>query len=439
MNITVIGLGYVGLVNAVVLASYDHKVIGLDIDKNKVSLLKEGVATIEEPNLQTLLTEAKFNLRFTTNVRDAIRPNNIFLIAVGTPPNDQDGSPDLTAFYQVLDSIASEASRDSFVIIRSTVPIGTNRKTKIYLESRSKYKFEIISFPEFLSQGRAVYDILNPSRIVVGVSSPEAEGVIREYLSDFITRKIDVILTSPENAELIKYASNSFLALKISFINSMARLAEKVGANIEQVAYGMSKDPRIGSAFLKAGLGYGGACLPKDARALEYIGEKQNSELLLIKAMTQINMTQPEFFLEKIYRRYKSLNNLTIAVLGVGYKGGTEDIRSSPAIPVVRALLDKNANIQLYDPLAEDNFHKAFSRFGRIKYCDYAVDALKKADFAVILNDSKEFKLLTNEDFIKNLKEPVVFDGRNLYSLDKMSGVEYHSIGRKTINKLVKY
>ncbi len=436
MNITVIGLGYVGLVNAIVLASYDHKVIGLDIDKNKVSLLKEGVATLEEPNLQTLLTESRMNLRFTTNFKDAIRPNGVFLIAVGTPP-DEDGKPDLSSYYAVLDEIAKEAIRDSYIIVRSTVPVGTCRLTKEYLKKRSKFKFEVIHLPEFLSQGRAVYDILNPSRLVIGIENQEEIEFVKSFAGDLFRRNIPVVVTSLENAEMIKYCSNAFLAMKVSYINSIARLCEKTGTDVEKVAYGMSLDPRIGSSFLKSGIGYGGACLPKDASALWWMGENNEVELPLLKAMTRINDTQPEFFLDKIFKRFKSLNNMTIAVLGVAYKGGTDDIRHSPALTIVKAILSYNTTLNLYDPLAEDNFHKMFSRHTRIKYCDYAKEALKNADFAVILNETSEFKKLTNEDFISLMHQPIVFDGRNLFSLEAMNGVEYHSVGRPTVNKKI--
>lgn len=431
---TFIGLGYVGLVNSIILASFNNSVIGYDIDKEKVSLLKQGVVTIEEPNLQELLTAAQANLRFTSNPKDAIRQSNVLVICVDTPQG-KDGQPDLKHYTEVLDTIAENATQNCCIIIRSTVPVGTNRFTKKYLEERCNYRFQVISMPEFLSQGSAVKDSINPSRLIIGVTSPEAEIFAKTLAGIFVNKKVPLLVTTPETAELIKYASNSFLAMKISYINSISRLCDQVGADIDKVAYGMSLDPRIGSSFLKAGVGYGGSCFPKDTNGLYWISEEESVPLELVKATIVENDAQIQYFLDKVYKRFKSVNNCRVAIFGVGFKGGTEDIRNSPAIPVVKSLLERGAYLSIYDPLAEDNFHKLFSRHTHISYMDYPIDALKNADFVIILNDSEEFKSITASDYINMMKRPIIFDGRNLYKLEDMEGTEYYSIGRPNVRR----
>ncbi|MDD3207563.1 MAG: UDP-glucose/GDP-mannose dehydrogenase family protein [Bacilli bacterium] len=432
MNITVIGQGYVGLVNSVILASFFHNVIGLDSDKNKVALLKQGEATIKEPNLQSLMNDAKDRLRFTTNAKDAIRPNKIIYIAVDTPEG-KDGKPDMTNFNACLDDIAKNAIQDTYVIIRSTVPVGTNTRAKKYLEENSDHKFEVISNPEFLSQGTAVDDMLNPSRIVLGVASKAGEDLMLQMYSNFQKRKIPILVTTPESAELIKYASNNFLAMKISYINEIARLCEIVGADIEEVSVGIGLDPRIGRNYLKAGIGYGGSCFPKDTKALSWLASDREAPLELVKATIKVNNDQPNVLIHKINSHFKTVSNLTIAVLGVAFKAGTEDIRNSPATAIVKHLLEKNARIKVYDSLAIENFQKEMQRHSRIDFSTSILDTLQEADAAVILTDAKELRELDKSCFIDNMKKPVIFDGRNLYKLSNMVGTVYYSIGRKTV------
>ncbi|MFA5481287.1 MAG: UDP-glucose/GDP-mannose dehydrogenase family protein [Bacilli bacterium] len=432
MNITVIGQGYVGLVNSVILASFFHNVIGFDSDKNKVAMLKQGLATIKETNLQSLMDDAKERLRFTTNAKDAIRPNKILYIAVDTPEG-KDGKPDMTNFNACLDDIAKNAIQDTYVVIRSTVPVGTNARAKKYLEDNSEHKFEVISNPEFLSQGQAVVDMLNPSRVILGVSSKAAEDLMMQLYSNHQKRKIPILVTTPESAELIKYASNNFLAMKISYINEIARFCEIVGADIDEVSLGIGLDPRISLNYLKAGIGYGGSCFPKDTKALSWLANERETPLELVKATIKVNNEQPNILINKINSHYRSLSNLTFAVLGVAFKGGTEDIRNSPAITIIKYLLEKNARVRVYDAFAIDNFQKEMQRHSRIDYSLSIIDTLKDADAAIILTDSKELKELDKNCFIDNLKSPVVFDGRNLYKTSAMAGVTYYSIGRKTI------
>lgn len=437
MDITIIGLGYVGLVNAVYLASLGHNVIGYDIDKNKVSLLKQGVSTLEEPHLQELLTASKDNLRLTANHKDAIRQATTVFICVDTPQG-KDGSVDLTNFNNVLDTIASDAIVDQTIVIRSTVPVGINKISKARLESKSSQKFDVISFPEFLSQGKAVDNLIHPYRLILGVNDARGAEIAKSIAQAYLLKKTPVMITTPENAELIKYASNCFLAMKISYINNIAQLCEKVGADVEKVAKGMSLDPRIGDSFLKAGIGYGGSCFPKDTNGLYWIANDNSVPMELMRSTIQVNESQVELFLDKIYKRFRTLANLNIAILGVAFKGETEDVRNSQALPIVKALLDKNVNITIYDPLAMDNFHNVFSRHSHIKYVDYPKDAIKDKDAVLILNDSQEFKDLKSGDFIALMRKPIIFDGRNLYKLEDMKGTEYHSIGRPSLTDKVK-
>jgi UDPglucose 6-dehydrogenase len=432
MNITVIGQGYVGLVNSVILASFFHNVIGLDSDKNKVATLKQGIATIKEPNLQSLMSDAKDRLRFTTNGKDAIRPNKIIYIAVDTPEG-KDGKPDMTNFNACLDDIAKNAIQDTYVVIRSTVPVGTNARVKKYLEENSEHKFEVISNPEFLSQGSAIDDMLNPSRVVIGVASKAGEDFMLQMYANYQKRKIPILITTPESAELIKYASNNFLAMKISYINEIARLCEMVDADIEEVAIGIGLDPRIGRNYLKAGIGYGGSCFPKDTKALSWFANDREVPLELVKATIKVNNEQPSLLMHKINSHFRSLSNLTFAVLGVAFKAGTEDIRNSPATAVVKYLLEKNAYVKVYDALAIENFQKEMQRHSRIEYSTSILDTLKEADAVVILTDAKELKELDKSCFIDNMKKPIIFDGRNLYRPANMVGTTYYSIGRKTV------
>ena len=431
MNVTIIGLGYVGLVNAVVFASYNHDVIGFDVDKEKVSLLKQGISPIDEDGIQILLSEAKHKMRFTTNAKDAIRPNNLISIAVDTPP-DEEGNIDMKNFNDAVELIAENAAQDSIVCIHSTVPLGTNRKVKQYLESHSKYKFEVVSLPMFIREGTALRDFVSPSRIIIGTDSPKVEKEIRSFIESFLVKKVPIMVTTPENAEVIKCASNTYLAMRVSFINEIARICECSGADIDKVSLGISLDPRIGLSYFKPSVGYGGTFYPKDnlqpKNELSILGE----QFVLSRAIIEANKKQIQFFIDKIFKRFKSITNFKVAVLGLSYKGDTEDVRNSPAIKVVRALLDKYAEVYAYDPLGEDNFKKLFIRHTHIHYTDYAKDALSKADFAVILNDSNEFKNLTIDDF-KMMKHMVIFDGKNLYKLENMKGAEYHSVGRPTI------
>ncbi len=437
MEITIIGLGYVGLVNAVYLASLGHKIIGFDIDKNKISLLKQGVSTLEEPNLQEMLTESYLNLRFTSNHKDAIRNAKNIFICVDTP-QEKDGSVNLKNYYSALDMIVQDSTGEQTIVIRSTVPVGTNKATKKYLEDKCGHKFIVISFPEFLSQGHAVENLIHPYRLVIGVNGTHALETAKQVAQSSLIKKATVMITTPENAELIKYASDCFLAMKTSYINDIAKFCELVNADVEKVAKGMALDPRIGDSFLDAGIGYGGVCFPKHGLGLYSLSNEYLHPMDLIKSTVNINQSMVNFFLDKIYKRFRNVANLRCAVLGVSIHGDTEDVRNSQAIPIVKELLDKGVYVNVYDPLALDNFASYFSRYSHIKYSDYPCEALKNSDFCIILSDSKEFKNLKAHDFISSMRKPIIFDGRNLFKVEDMSGTEYHSIGRSSLKKLTR-
>ena len=429
MNFTFIGLGYVGLVNSVLLASFYHNVIGYDIDKEKISLLKAGAATIDEPNLQTLLKEARKCLRFTSNAKDAIRPNDIIVICVDTPINKETGEIDMSHYFMALDDIAENAIQDTHIIIKSTVPVGTNKMTKEYLESHSSYKFSVLSMPEFMSEGTAVYDTINPYRLVFGVTNQEAIEFAQSIAPAFLAKKVPVLITSPENAELIKLSSDAFIATKLSFMNSLARICDEVGGDIDRVSLGLSLDPRIGNSFTRPGIGYGGNLID-NLDVSNWVFDKKNLSFPIVEEARKVNDSQVKYFLDLVSSKFKSVNKLTIGVLGASYKGDSEDIRNSPAIKIIRSFLDRGADVKLYDPYSVDNARKALSRHTHITYVDYPKEAMEKVDFLVILSDHSEFKTLSQDDFINNMKKPIIFDGRNIFKKKDMADVEYYSIGR---------
>ena len=433
MDITIIGLTHVGLVDALVLGSYYNHIIAYDDDKDVVSLLREGVSPYEEPFVQDLLKETKSHVRFTSNIKDALRPNSVIVIDVDTSFNE-DGTFNLDSFYESLDLIAKNVTQDAYVFVRSFVPPGTNRKVKEFLEKNSSFKFNVVSCPAFGSQGSLVESIASPKRIVLGVDSAETGKTMKGFIASAFPKKCPIIITSPENAELIKFSSNLYIGMHVSFINTIARLADVYSANIDTISNGLALDDRINGNLLHASLGFGGLMLPyvlsKDPENLNEI-DYYNSDLF--RATINSNSAQIKYFIDKIYERYRSVSAKKIAILGASFKSGTEDIRNSPALYIMRFLLDKGAYIQLYDPLAEDKVQKHFSRHTHISYYDYPKDALKGADICLILTDAKEFKELTAKDFKENLRKPIVVDGRNLYALVDMEGLEYHSIGRRTV------
>ena len=435
MKIVVAGTGYVGLVTGACLSEIGHKVTCVDIDENKVTMMKKGISPIYEPGLDELLKRnyEEGRLDFTTDYKNAYKDANIVFIGVGTPERE-DGSANLDYVFKVCEQIAESVENNCLVVVKSTVPIGTNDRVEEFLKEHVKagIHIEVASNPEFLAQGTAVKDTLHASRIVIGVESKEAEEKLRYVYEGF---NQPIVVTNRRSAEMIKYASNDFLALKISFINEIANVCEIVGANIEDVARGMSYDKRIGDKFLKAGLGYGGSCFPKDTKALHWLANDSGYEIKTIKATIEVNENQKYKMFRKAKQRFGSLKGMKVAVLGLTFKPETDDLREAPSIPNIKRLLDEGAEIVAFDPVGEENFKKKFNL--PIEYVKSPKEALKNADVAFIFTEWKEIKNLDLQYYEKLMKTPIIFDGRNCYDINlvKDHNIDYYSVGRKEVLK----
>lgn len=431
MKITITGTGYVGLVTAACLAEKGHCVICIDIDQAKIDMLKQGKAPIHEAGLDELLRKNKSRLAYTLNYKDAYRDAEIIFIGVGTPEK-KDGSANLMYVFQAARQIAESVEHDCVVVLKSTVPIGTNEKVERILAENCQAGVHIYvaSNPEFLAQGTAVQDTLHASRIVIGTEDEVSKRVLARLYQDFEAPKV---YTNRRSAEMIKYASNDFLALKISYINEIANLCENVGADIDDVALGMGYDQRIGSQFLKAGIGYGGSCFPKDTRALYWLSNFHDHELRTVKAAIEVNENQKLKLIKKARKYYDSFDGLKIAILGVTFKPGTDDLREAPSLVNIPIFLEDGAEVCVYDPVGEEKFR---SRLGnQIIYCSNIETALRGADICFIFTEWAEVKACAAATFARLMKRALVIDGRNCYSLKDMKypGVIYESIGRQTV------
>lgn len=434
MKIVVAGTGYVGLVTGTCLSHIGHAVTCVDIDEKKLELMKQGVSPIYEPGLEELLKEnyEAGRLKFTSNYKEAYREAEVIFIGVGTPERE-DGSANLQYVFSVCKQISESVEKDCIVVVKSTVPIGTNDRVENYLNEnlKSNIKIEVASNPEFLSQGTAVKDTLKANRIVIGVESKEAENILTEVYSGF---KQPIVVTNRKSAEMIKYASNDFLALKISFINEIANLCEMAGADIEDVARGMSYDPRIGDKFLRAGIGYGGSCFPKDTKALHWLANDNGYEMKTVKATIEVNENQKYRLLRKSKKRFDSFKDLNVAVLGLTFKPGTDDLREAPSLPNIRRLLEEGANIYAYDPIGIENFKKFYPT--EINYVNSVEEALKDADMVFIFTEWNKITKVPLKRYKELMAKPIIFDGRNCYSIEEAieAGVDYFSIGRKDVD-----
>ncbi|EOU1118094.1 UDP-glucose dehydrogenase family protein [Clostridium perfringens] len=436
MKIVVAGTGYVGLVTGACLSEVGHNVTCVDVDEKKVEIMKKGISPIYEPGLDELLERnyKEGRLDFTTDYKNAYKNADIVFIGVGTPER-ADGSANLDYVFTVCSQIAENLENDCLVVVKSTVPIGTNDKVETFLKENVKdgIHIEVASNPEFLAQGTAVVDTLKASRIVIGVESERAENTLREVYERF---NQPIVVTNRRSAEMIKYASNDFLALKISFMNEIANFCEIVGADIEDVAKGMSYDPRIGDKFLRAGIGYGGSCFPKDTKALHWLANDNGYEIKTIKATIEVNQNQKLKMFREAKKRFGDLKGKKVAVLGLTFKPGTDDLREAPSIVNVRRLLDEGAEIVAYDPVGIENFKKLYPT--EIEYVDNLGEALKDADMAFLFTEWKEIKGIELSVYETLMKTPIIFDGRNCYEIKDVekSSVEYHSVGRKVIDNL---
>ncbi|MCK5177980.1 MAG: UDP-glucose/GDP-mannose dehydrogenase family protein [Candidatus Omnitrophica bacterium] len=434
MNIAIVGSGYVGLVTGVCLAQIGHKITCVDVDQEKIKKLKLGKVPIYEPGLEELLKKNLKNKRlsFTTSIREATRKSTAIFIAVGTP-SKKSGDADLTYVENVARQIAVNMDDYKLIIEKSTVPAETGKRVArtIKMNLPKKFKkttleFDVASNPEFLREGSAVSDFMNPDRVVVGVESKKAERLFREIYRPL---KPHMVVTNINSAELIKHASNSFLATKISFMNSISQICDKLGADVLKVAEGMGHDKRIGRAFLNAGVGYGGSCFPKDVDAFVRISEKSGYDFGLLREVRKVNEEQKASFVRLIEDKLWIVKNKVIGVLGLAFKPDTDDMRSAPSIDIINALQQEGAKIKAYDPVAMPN---AKNIFKKIIYGKDPYDTAKGCDCLLLLTEWDEFKKLNFKKIGSVMKQTVLFDGRNLYHDKGLKdlGFEYHGIGR---------
>ena len=435
MKIAVIGTGYVGLVTGACFADSGNDVTCLDIDEAKIKGLQQGVVPIYEPGLSELVVRnsAAGRLQFTTDLAAAVQPARLVYLAVGTPPA-QDGSADLTALWGVVDSIASHLADDAIVVTKSTVPVGTNARITSRLKENIGRDCDVASNPEFLKEGAAIDDFMKPDRVVVGVRREAVGNVLRELYTPFLRTEKPFLVMSPESAELTKYVANALLSTKISFINEMANLCERMGGDINDVRRGIGHDNRIGFAFLFPGVGYGGSCFPKDVRALSAMAHGLGVKSRLLEAVDEVNQYQKTVLSTKIEDHFSgNPAGKIIAVWGLSFKARTDDVREAPALVLIDRLLDLGADLKVYDPEALDNVKQQYG--DRLNYASSPIDALQNADALAIMTEWGDFR---RPDFVQMrqvMAQPVIFDGRNLYEPHEMQkcGFLYHSIGRPTV------
>ncbi len=436
MKIVVAGTGYVGLVAGVCFAEVGHHVTCVDVDEKKVKLMESGVSPIYEEGLEKLMqrNNASGRLHYTVDYREAYKDADAIFIGVGTP-EQPDGSANLSYIATVSRQIAESVEKDCLVVVKSTVPVGTNDKVEQFIKDFLTHdvKIEVASNPEFLAQGSAVHDTLYAARIIIGTESKEAEALLKKIYEPF---GLPIVSVSRRSAEMIKYASNDFLALKISYMNDIANLCELVGANIEDVAKGMSYDTRIGANFLKAGIGYGGSCFPKDTKALKFLAEKVGYHLETVEAAVAVNARQKTALFRKASDRMITFHGLKVAALGLAFKPGTDDLREAPSVDNVELLLAGGANVYAYDPVAQENFKKKYPEGkigkGTITYVGHPEEALDGANICFIFTEWKEIRDIPVQKYKERMQIPLVYDGRNIYDVEEMrrGGVEYYSIGR---------
>ncbi|MBC1475361.1 UDP-glucose/GDP-mannose dehydrogenase family protein [Listeria grandensis] len=435
-KIVMAGVGYVGLVTGTSLAQTGKTVVCADISESKITQLKEGVSPIYEPGLEAMIQQNidRGTLGFTTDMTRAYREADVIFICVGTP-EQADGSASLTYIYEVAEDIANYAKKDTLIVMKSTVPVGTNQQVKAFINERrdAENALEIVSAPEFLSQGTAVNDTLHGARIVFGVETKQAEMRMRAVYSGF---KQPVVVTDLVSAEMIKYASNDFLALKISFINDIANLCEKLGANIDGVTQGMGLDPRIGKQFLNAGVGYGGSCFPKDTKALYRLAEDVGYDLRTVKATIDVNQDQIYKLLHQAKQDFGSLVGRRVSVLGLTFKPGTDDLRESPAIWNIFELIKAGADVTVYDPVGMENARSIFQ--DRVAYADSALAAISDAEICFIFTEWPEIVSVAPSDFSEKMRSVHIYDGRNCFDVAEMAALEevhYVSIGRPKVQR----
>ncbi len=432
MNVCVVGVGYVGLVTAGCLAEAGSNVVCVDNDSEKIAALKNGVIPVYEPGLNEIVkhNEKLGRLHFTTDLKYGLDDSLIVFIAVGTP-STEDGSADISAVLSVAAEIGEKTCDYRIIATKSTVPVGTWKKVTDTIKKKTKIPFDYVSNPEFLKEGAAVEDFMRPDRIIIGTTNPAVREIMKQLYSPFMRKSSRILFMDPASAEMTKYASNLMLATRISFMNELSVLCEKLGADVELVRQGIGSDSRVGSAFLFPGVGFGGSCLPKDIRALIHTGSKYGVEMAIAKSVQQVNINQQQRFAQRVIDFFKGKEDKTVlAVWGLSFKAKTDDVRESPAIYCIKKFLDCKIKIKAYDPEAASAALAALN--GKIETFQNGYDALDDADALVIFTDWQEFRNPDFEAIAARLKKPVIFDGRNLYdpAYVKKQGIEYHSIGR---------
>ena len=431
MNITMIGTGYVGLVSGSGLADFGMTVICVDKDRERIEKLRKGEISFYEPGLEELVQRNVKNgrLSFDSNLKTAVDRSLVIFVAVGTPDNGQ-GQTDLSQVEEVAQSLGEIIDDYKILVIKSTVPVGTNNWFKEIVQKKLKKgsNIDIVSNPEFLREGSAIEDFMRPDRVVIGADSTRALAIMKDIYRSLYLIETPFVFTNLETAELIKYASNAFLATKISFINEVANICEKVGADVHQVAKAMGLDKRIGSKFLHPGPGFGGSCFPKDTHAFAYLGKKLGSPVSIVESVIKVNQNQRRVMVEKIEKAVGSLEGKMIGILGLAFKPNTSDVRESPAIDIIQALLQKGAKVKAYDPEGMDEFKKAVNSINLTYEMD-AYSVVKGVDGLVILTEWNEFRNLDLKEVKKLMAQPLIVDLRNIYEPERMSELGYHYIG----------
>ncbi len=433
MNISVIGTGYVGLVTGTCFSETGNSVMCVDIDENKVNSLKSGVITIYEPGLEVIFQRnlEKKRLEFTTDLKKAVDFADIIFLALPTPEGE-DGSADLSYVLNVANQLGKMISSYKIIVDKSTVPVGTaDLVHQAIAQNAAAELFDVVSNPEFLREGVAVEDFMKPDRVVIGTSSPRAREIIHRLYEPFVKQGNPIYFMDERSAEMTKYAANSFLATKITFMNEIANLCERVGANVDMVRLGMGADSRIGKRFLFPGIGYGGSCFPKDVKALHKIADQNDFNFRILDAVIQVNINQRTILFDKLHNFYKgNLNGKTIAIWGLSFKPNTDDIREAPALYIIDKLLDAGAKIRVFDPEAMDNVRRIYGE--KLFYAVDQYEVLSDCDALMIMTEWNEFRSPQFDSMFHSIKDKVIFDGRNIFDPNDMQekGFHYESIGR---------
>lgn len=434
MKISIIGTGYVGLVSGVCFAENGNDVICMDVDVKKIERLKTGDPVIYEPQLEELLKKniSEGRVTFTTDLKETVQSTDVIFLCLPTPPYE-DGSVDLRHVLDVAGDMAKYINRYKVIVSKSTVPVGTCDKIGKLIASNTKYKFDVVSNPEFLKEGAAVADFMSPDRVVVGTRSKKAAEIMRELYSSFMRVSERFVLMDERSSELTKYAANSMLAMRISFMNEIANLCESVDADIDMIRYGIGSDPRIGSSFLFPGAGYGGSCFPKDVKGLIKTSEEYGYNFKTLKAIDEVNQRQKKILVEKVNKHFKNnIKGKIFTVWGLSYKPRTDDIREAPSIEIINELLDAGAKVQAFDPAANENFRMQFGQNKGLKIFDNNYDALKNSNGLILVTEWNEFRRPDFEKVKKLMKTRVIFDGRNIYEPKTVisKGFKYYGIGK---------